>query len=378
MSVHELRAKAKHDLEQVVEQFETIGRLQAEQSNVDLVNVQKQYEEKWKQQKEENENLKQSVTELEKKLDVSEVHKQLNEYKIRSDQLKTQNVQLLHKLEQLSETKGHLSGLLEQMKLSLEEYKQKHMDQVKSSSNSAQIGRKFEEEVLQSLQKSFGSFATVESVSHLPGHMDLKITVRRDSSLIIYIDTKNYQKTLPNRDWTKFYRDVDQLQDGFAYIMYTSCAIPQCPDGTFSKTERNQKLVYFVGREAFDILLESILDSVVHHRSKFTNESNHSAKSAVVVSEATEWAKEMVDWSVTQTQQIERCWKEFKMLKEKNQQSYAAQLEKSRGAHGACPTLIDATMLALIETHQPSAPKGRPPGKKSTKRQKKAKLPEDV
>ena len=126
MSVHELRAKAKHDLEQVVEQFETIGRLQAEQSNVDLVNVQKQYEEKWKQQKEENENLKQSVTELEKKLDVSEVHKQLNEYKIRSDQLKTQNVQLLHKLEQLSETKGHLSGLLEQMKLSLEEYKQKY------------------------------------------------------------------------------------------------------------------------------------------------------------------------------------------------------------------------------------------------------------
>jgi len=393
-----LSLRAEKTLQEAVALFVEIGVRQSEQVNKDDLCTQNrslerdlqaekektaEHERKIKENLKEINNLIESSKGFEAHLNqekeklVQSLENKYYQIQVESAATKVMADMYLKQVAELAQVKGELTGKLESLEISLLEWKQRSetneskYSQLLNKNQSAHVGRKYEDDIIEALTKGLGHFATVSSCASQPGQMDIEVKTRVDG-IVVRIDTKDFKKALPQRDMTKFYRDVDNMP--FAVkgcILFASCPLvgeTNDKSGALIVTERGGKMVYQIGRGATDLLLESILEIVLKSRGLGLSHDSglgfRSQKEKEVSEEVKLFSQGAIDLLTKQSQGLNHCWEKLQDVKGKCGILFKSVVEAGRLAHGSDPEIIDKPTLSMLEKGAPALPRGRPSGNK--------------
>jgi len=229
----ELETKEQLILKQMdmIKQNEETNKMKLQENNLNLEQRFQMDKEKLKHQ---NEMLENKISILENKLlDVETNIKETLNTKYQSDiktiELKTQyELELLKKDLSIEQDKNkELQNQLNQNNDSLfkklEEITENTSRKIRTTTDLGKSGEKMIMNILGNFYGHHHQYYKYEDCSKLPNKGDICLTINRDNSCLRgCIDSKNYSSTIPSREITKLSKDVDNVDNNYAFGIMVS------------------------------------------------------------------------------------------------------------------------------------------------------------
>ena len=229
----ELETKEQLILKQMdmIKQNEETNKMKLQENNLNLEQRFQMDKEKLKHQ---NEMLENKISMLENKLlDVETNIKETLNTKYQSDiktiELKTQyELELLKKDLSIEQDKNkELQNQLNQNNDSLfkklEEITENTSRKIRTTTDLGKSGEKMIMNILGNFYGHHHQYYKYEDCSGLPNKGDICLTINRDNSCLRgCIDSKNYSSTIPSREITKLSKDVDNVDNNYAFGIMVS------------------------------------------------------------------------------------------------------------------------------------------------------------
>jgi len=229
----ELETKEQLILKQMdmIKQNEETNKMKLQENNLNLEQRFQMDKEKLKHQ---NEMLENKISILENKLlDVETNIKETLNTKYQSDiktiELKTQyELELLKKDLSIEQDKNkELQNQLNQNNDSLfkklEEITENTSRKIRTTTDLGKSGEKMIMNILGNFYGHHHQYYKYEDCSGLPNKGDICLTINRDNSCLRgCIDSKNYSSTIPSREITKLSKDVDNVDNNYAFGIMVS------------------------------------------------------------------------------------------------------------------------------------------------------------
>ena len=367
--MEELKIKADSLLKQSIEKYRQHAVEEFKLQNVDQIDkgLLKETQNRVK-------DLHNELLEINQRLSNSQEKQKQKEQEILN--LSQINHEYLQTIQNLNRQQGELNQENRFLKAKeIEWVKEKEKDkkeQKEQGHSAAVIGKKYEDETIDFLKRSLASFAIIESCSTETSQMDIDVFIR-SFPCRIRIDTKNFKTTLPMKDYTKFFSDIDKMKttDIDTCILFSSGPLVGLKEGTYQRSERSGLGVYLIGRGSFDLLLEAIFDTIVRKKIKDEVKEQLKLEQEKKEEEIKERLKLFVPdtlnsfckKSVRYIHDMMNCWQNWSEELKSNEGKFSSLLrdliESARTAHADCPNSLDTMLLNLLEKSLKSK-KGRP------------------